>query len=250
MLGITPQYRGTLRNYIIGFGSLFDDIDIQRKDSSGNVTSIIRVPLSYGPAQKYISRINAESSDVAVVLPRMSFEISGISYDSGRKLNKMSGYTGGHTADGNKTFVYNPVPWDISLTLSLLVKNAEDGTQILEQILPFFTPSFIVPIKEVEELDIVRDTPVILESVDVQDTYEGDYLTRRVLEWTLGFTLKGYLYGSQDNRKTIKKSTAKIVNIDTNRDFSHQEYEIDPTTATELDDYGFSASITEFNNED
>ena len=136
------------------------------------------------------------------------------------------------------------------MTLSLLVKNAEDGTQILEQILPFFTPSFIVPIKEVEELNIVRDTPVILESVDVQDTYEGDYLTRRVLEWTLGFTLKGYLYGSQDNRKTIKKSTAKIVNIDTNKDFSHQEYQVNPTTATELDDYGFSASITEFNNED
>jgi hypothetical protein len=162
----------------------------------------------------------------------------------------MSGYTGAHTVDGNKTFVYNPVPWDISVTLSLLVKNAEDGTQILEQILPFFTPSFVVPIKEVDELDIVRDTPVILDSVDVQDTYEGDYQTRRVLEWTLGFTLKGYLYGSQDNRKTIKKSTAKIVNIDTNRDFSQQEYEIDPNTATELDDYGFSQSITEFNNED
>ena len=84
----------------------------------------------------------------------------------------------------------------------------------------------------------------------MQDTYEGDYLTRRVLEWTLGFTLKGYLYGSQDNKKTIKKSTAKIVNIDTNRDFSQQEYQIDHTTATELDDYGFGESITEFNNED
>lgn len=169
MLGITPQYRGTLRNYIIAFGSLFDDIDIQRKDSGGNITSVIRVPLSYGPAQKYISRINSEDNDVAVVLPRMSFEISGITYDAGRKLGKMSGYTGAHDEFGNKKFVYHPVPWDVSLSLSLLVKNAEDGTQILEQILPFFTPSFIVPIKEVEELSIVRDTPIILDSVDISD---------------------------------------------------------------------------------
>ena len=181
MLGITPQYRGTLRNYVIAFGTIFDDVDIERKDSNGTTQQIIRVPVSYGPMQKYLARVNTQA-ETAIVLPRMSFEISSLSYDPARKMVKTGGYKKQDTSDNTvQLFVYNPVPYDIGMTLSIITKNAEDGTQILEQVLPFFTPSFSLPIKDTDDMGITRDTPVTLESVDTQDEYEGDFLTRRAL---------------------------------------------------------------------
>lgn len=246
MLGVTPQYRGTMRNYVIAFGSLFDDIDIQRKNSMGEVIKTIRVPISYGPSQKYISRINFDAKSSSLILPRLSFEISGITYDSSRKLSKLGGYVG-TTEDGDKkTFVYNPVPWDINMTLSLLVKNAEDGTQILEQILPFFVPSFIVPIKEVEELGIVRDTPIVLNSVSVSDDYEGDYSTRRVLEWSLDFTIKGYLYGSSKESPIIRSAETNLADLNTNNKYRKTTVTPDPEDASPNNDYGFNSSVEDF----
>ena len=241
MLGKVPQYRSTIRNYVIAFGEIFNDITIERKDSTGAVEKYIKVPLSYGPTEKFLSRLEANSSnnEVAIVLPRMSFEIAGISYDPTRKRNKLRGVRkpkelGSTSSD----FIYNPVPYDIDFTLSLMVKNAEDGTQILEQILPFFTPSFNVPIKEVAEFDVVNDTPFILNSVDVQDDYEGDYLTRRSLIWSLGFTVKGHIWGGSGSKDVINTAITNISEIDGNvtRQLS---------TATVPNDFGFGADLPE-----
>jgi hypothetical protein len=214
MLGIVPQYRSTIRNYVIAFGSIFDDITVDRRDSNGTVLETLKVPLSYGPMQKYLARINYPGGNlgdtVSVILPRMSFEISSVTYDSVRKRNKLRGLRTVEATEETPTdkFVYNPVPYDINFSLSILVKNAEDGTQILEQILPFFTPSFTIPIKELEEFDLVNDTPLILNSVDVQDDYEGDWTTRRAIIWTLDFTMKGNLYGNTRDKPVITTETA------------------------------------------
>ena len=238
MLGVTPEYRNTIRNYVIAFGSIFDDITVQRKDSLGTVQQLIRVPLAYGPTQKYLSRLDAQSqsNEVAITLPRMSFEMSTFNYDSTRKRNKIRGVRNQNNTDVlSANFVYNPVPWDIGFSLSIMVKNAEDGTQILEQILPFFTPSFIIPIKEVEEMNLTTDVPLILDSVDVQDDYEGDYLTRRALIWTLSFTLKGQLYGTTAKRNIIKTAITNTYNTDNPTNTL--------TTATVPNDFGFGTNV-------
>jgi|TARA_B110000908_G_C10093213_1_gene375038 hypothetical protein len=247
MLGITNQYRGTLRNYIIAFGTIFDDVDVERKNNAGVTQQIVRVPLGYGPAQKYLTRIT-NSAETSITLPRMSFEISGLQYDSSRKLVKTGGYSYQDPSDANKKkFVFNPVPYDIGITLSIMVKNAEDGTQILEQILPFFTPSFNLPIKEATDVGVIRDTPIILESVDTTDEYEGDYLTRRSLIWTLGFTIKGFIYASSERRETITKAVTNINNnpVKTQK-YAKGEVTPDPTDALSTSDYGFSETITEY----
>jgi hypothetical protein len=241
MLGVTPAYRNTLRNYVIAFGSIFDDITIQRKDSAGAVKQTIKVPLSYGPTQKYLSRVGVSSTDneVAILLPRMSFEMNNFSYDPSRKRNKLSGIRKANNTDNlTSNFVYNPVPYDVGFTLSIMVKNAEDGTQILEQILPFFAPSFIIPIKELSgELDLVADVPLVLDGVDMQDDYEGDYLTRRALIWSLSFTLKGQVYGSKITSNII---TSAITNTYDTSDTGKTNA---LSTATVPNDFGFGETL-------
>lgn len=238
MLGKVPQYRSTIRNYVIAFGEIFNDITVERKNSAGVTEKYIKVPLSYGPTEKFLSRLDANSTnnEVAIVLPRMSFEISGISYDANRKRNKLLGVRKQNDNPNTADFIYNPVPYDIDFTLSLMVKNAEDGTQILEQILPFFTPSFNVPIKEVQEFDIVNDTPFILNSVDVQDDYEGDYLTRRSLIWTLSFTVKGNIWGGVAPKDVIRTAFTNISELPIG------ETETASTT-TVPDDFGFGVDV-------
>lgn len=238
MLGKVPQYRSTIRNYVIAFGEIFNDITVERKDSQGNTEKFIKVPLAYGPTQKFLSRLNIynKEAEVAIVLPRMSFEISGITYDPSRKRNKLTGVKKLSDDPNKQDFIYNPVPYDIDFTLSIMVKNAEDGTQILEQILPFFTPSFNIPIKEVKEFDIVNDTPLTLTGVDLQDDYEGDYLTRRALIWTLSFTLKGNIWGSTDPKDVIRTAFTNIAELPVN-----ESTEISTTTVP--DDFGFGVDL-------
>jgi len=238
MLGITPQYRSTIRNYVIAFGSVFDDITVARKDSVGKTQQLIKVPLAYGPGQKYLSRLDAQSqsNEVAITLPRMSFEMTSFNYDPTRKRSKIRGVRNIKNPDDNTSnFVYNPVPWDIGFALSIMVKNAEDGTQILEQILPFFTPSFILPIKEVEEMNLTTDVPLILDSVDVQDEYEGDFLTRRALIWTLSFTMKGQIYGTVAKRDIIRTALTNTYD----KDNPDQKF----TSSVVPNDFGFGTDL-------
>jgi len=191
-------YHGTLKKYVTLFGTLFNDIFINRVDTTHDVINTIKIPLLYAPREKVLARLLSDpnlTKPIATVLPRMSFEITTMMYSPSRKLPSV-GKTRKTIADTStlKT-AYNPVPYDISFSLYIMVKNVEDGTQILEQILPFFTPEWTSTINLIPELGVVQDIPLVLLNVTPQDTYEGDFEERRVMTWTLDFIMKGYFYG-------------------------------------------------------
>ena len=208
MLGST-FYHQTIRKYVAAFGTLFNDINVERKNSSGTVVEKIKVPLAYGPKQKHVlasQETTTVARQTATRTPRMGFALTGVAYDSIRKLNTVGRNVAANTAAGTSTLMtqYNPVPYNFDFTLFILVKNAEDGTQILEQILPFFTPEFTVTVNTIPEMGIKADTPIILNSADVSDEYEGDLDQRRTIIWTLSFLLKGYIYPDLKTSSVIK----------------------------------------------
>ena len=200
-------YHETLRKYIILFGTLFNDIYIQRNDNSGTNIQTLKIPISYSPRDKILSRLDTDPNlnrQVAITLPRMSFEMSAMNYDPDRKLNTIQKNVALiKRSDGNENAqersnlksVYNPVPYTMSFSLYIYVKNAEDGTKIMEQILPFFTPEWTATVNLLPEMNMTYDIPTILNSVSTEDIYEGDFITRRALIHTLEFTMKGYVFG-------------------------------------------------------
>ncbi len=190
------------------FGNIFNEIQVNRFDSSGNKIQTLSVPLEYSPKQKSIQRVMADPTlnrDISATLPRLGFEMTALSYAGARKLNSSTKIVRGVNTGGNDFgFVYTPVPYDMSFSLYVFVKNAEDGTQIIEQILPFFTPDYTVTIRALPELNINLDIPIELNSVTTDDSYEGDFdASRRVLTWQLDFTVKGYLFGPINKQKFI-----------------------------------------------
>jgi len=205
----TYFYHQTSRKMVVGFGTLFNTLEVQRTDSSGDVTEVIKIPLSYGPKDKMLTRISADPNlnpKVALTVPRMGFELTSMTYDSARKLNTMNRNVAKGTTGLKKQF--SPVPYNWEFSLYIFVKNAEDGTQILEQILPFFTPEFTVSMTLISSMSVKHDIPLVLNSVTSEDTYEGDFATRRSIIWTLSFTMKGYLYPNiVDNAKVITDVT-------------------------------------------
>lgn len=200
-------YFSTIRKYVILFGTLFNDIHVTRTDASGNTVSLLKVPLSYAPKEKMMTRFDNDPGidrEAATILPRMSFEMQTLNYDSSRKLNTLGKVTVKDTTANKLKYQYNPVPYNFDFTLYVYVKNAEDGTKIIEQILPFFTPEWTSTVSLIPELGINMDIPVILNSITTEDTYDGDFKTRRALIWTLNFTLKGYIYGPIRKNAVIK----------------------------------------------
>jgi hypothetical protein len=197
-----------MRKYVILFGTLFNDIHITRTDAAGNTTSLLKVPISYGPKEKMLTRLLSDPEiqrQSAITLPRMSFELTGISYDLSRKLNSLGKISVNSPTNKNKVkYQYNPVPYNFNFTLAVYVKNAEDGTKIMEQILPFFTPDWTSTVSLIPELNLNMDIPVILNNVTVQDNYDGKFTERSALIWTLNFTLKGYIYGPIKSNSVIK----------------------------------------------
>ena len=202
----TYFYHQISRKMVVAFGSLFNTIEVRRTDSSDAVTEVIKIPLSYGPKDKMLTRISSDPNlnpKVALTVPRMGFELLSMTYDSVRKLNTLNRNVKKGTTGLKKQF--NPVPYNWEFSLYIFVKNAEDGTQVLEQILPFFTPEFTVTMNLVSSMEEVRDIPLVLNSVTSEDTYEGDFATRRSIIWTLSFTMKGFLYPDiSDNAKVIE----------------------------------------------
>ena len=249
-------YHESLRKIIIAFGTIFNNIHIHRKDSSGNVVQSIKVPLAYSPKEKFIARLDqqpdlVEDRRVAVTLPRMGFEISGISYDPSRKLNRLGTIkkVRSSSTDGkimNKQF--NPVPYNISMNLYSFTSSAEGGLQIIEQILPFFQPDYTVTIRTVPSMNLVRDVPIILNSVNYEDTYSGDFTTRRAVVYTLSFTAKTYLYGPISQQRVIKETQADMYTDTTGTEKREQRIVVttDPTNADADDDFGFTTTITSF----
>ena len=202
----TYFYHQISRKMVVAFGSLFNTIEVRRTDSSDAVTEVIKIPLSYGPKDKMLTRISSDPNlnpKVALTVPRMGFELLSMTYDSVRKLNTLNRNVKKGTTGLKKQF--NPVPYNWEFSLYIFVKNAEDGTQVLEQILPFFTPEFTVTMNLVSSMEEVRDIPLVLNSVTSEDKYEGDFATRRSIIWTLSFTMKGFLYPDiSDNAKVIE----------------------------------------------
>jgi hypothetical protein len=195
MLG-TYYYHEILRKTIIAFGTIFNDISVVHRDSAGNVTNDMKVPLAYGPAQKFLARIEQQENlnkPVQITLPRMSFEQNGITYDAARKSSVTQTFK---AVDGNNVKkVFMPVPYDVSFELNIFAKLNDDALQIVEQILPYFQPSFTVTLDLVESIGEKRDIPIVLNGISFQDDYEGDFSTRRALIYTLSFTAKTYLFG-------------------------------------------------------
>ena len=207
MLG-TYYYHEILRKTIIAFGTIFNDIHIRHRDGAGKESSDMRVPLAYGPMQKYLARLEQQpdlNRATQITLPRMSFETTNIAYDATRKGGITQTFK---ASDGNKLRkVFMPVPYNLSFELNILVKLNDDALQIIEQILPYFQPSFNITIDLIGVIGEKRDIPIVLDNISFQDDYEGDFATRRALIYTLNFTAKTYLFGpvSDSSEGLIKK---------------------------------------------
>ena len=192
-------YHEIIRKTVIAFGTLFNDIYVRHDDQAGNVISELKVPVAYGPRQKFLARIQQQpdlNKAVQITLPRMSFEITNISYDASRKAGITQTFKAPNKDNDDKlTKVFMPVPYNIGFELNILCKLQDDGLQILEQILPFFQPGFTLSIDLVKSIGEKRDIPMILNSINQQDDYEGEFSTRRALIYTLSFTAKTFMFG-------------------------------------------------------
>jgi hypothetical protein len=215
MLNNPNFYHGTIRKAIVAFGSLFSNIQIEResKDGTNTVLQTVAVPLGYGPKEKWVVRLDSDpglNKAVYTTLPRMAFEITGYEYDATRKINRMNKLTCELSTSDRKS-MYTPVPYNLEITLYVLTKTQEDALQIIEQILPVFTPEYTMVINAVPEMNVAQDIPVILKSISAQDDYDGDFQTRRFVTHTLNFTLKLNLYGPVSTTGLIKKTTVNIT---------------------------------------
>ena len=328
----TYFYNKNIRNIVILFGTVFNDISVRRTDSEDVVQEEFKVPIAYGPAEKFLVRLRQDRTPkVGLTLPRMSFEFTSISYDPTRKLQSTKrfkapkvlgtvqsiildssgkGYIlnspptvtfsgGGATTQATATAVvgasgviesitldtagsgyvstphiiitdiggvgegatatanmvaspdelrtsYTPTPYNFDFTLSVMVKNSDDGTQILEQILPYFTPEYQVTMVEMNTMGIKRDIPIIFTGLTTEDNYEGDFISRRALIHTLTFTVQGYLYGPTSDVGIIKEvDVNKFNSLTTATQLSNTNIQPDPTSADTDDDYGYTTIITE-----
>jgi len=246
-------YNESMRRMTIAFGQIFNNIQIKRKDSNDNVVQSIRVPLAYAPKEKFLVRLDQQASlenrEFAITLPRMGFEITGISYDGSRKLTRIQKYKTVKTGAEGKILNYNytPVPYNISYGLYVFTATAESGLQIIEQILPYFQPDYTVTVNAIPEMDIKRDVPIVLNGVQYEDSYSGDFTQRRAVIYSLTFTAKTYLFGPTSTQKVIKETQADIY---TDLPESKREERVivvpDPTSADADDDFGFTTTIQTF----
>ncbi len=266
MLG-TYFYHEIIRKTVVAFGTLFNDVHIRHQDASGKDISEIKVPISYGPRQKFLARIQQQpelSKATQITLPRMSFEVNNISYDPSRK----SGVTQTFKAkDGKKLKkVFMPVPYNLGFELNILTKLQDDSLQILEQILPFFQPGFNLSIDLVKQIGEKRDVPMVLENIAFQDDYEGNFETRRALIYTLSFTAKTYMFGpiadstdglirkvqldyySDTNTRTASREMRYTVAAKAKKDYNEDDVidQYDDPLIPPGDDFGFTEERTFF----
>lgn len=258
MLG-TYYYHEIIRRTIISFGTLFNNIHIRHENESGDDISLIKVPIAYGPVQKFLARLDEKPDlrkKVAITLPRMSFEMTTIQYDTSRKVSTVQTFQANRTGVG-PVKVYMPAPYNIGIQLSIITKYQDDMLQIIEQILPFFQPQFNLSIDLVNSIGEKRDIPIILEGISMSDDYEGDFSTRRSLVYTLNFTAKTSLFGpiAESSESLIKKVQVDYyANTETKNASRQLRYTVEPraikdynndattTLAQEIND-----TITEFN---
>ena len=263
-------YHEIIRKTVIAFGTLFNDIHVRHDDQAGNPISEIKVPVAYGPRQKFLARITQQAElnkATQITLPRMSFEITSISYDSSRKAGITQTFKAPNKDNDDKlTKVFMPVPYNIGFDLNILVKLQDDGLQILEQILPFFQPAFTLSIDLVKSIGEKRDVPMVLNNISQQDDYEGDFSTRRALIYTLSFTAKTFMFGhisntpeglirkvqldyySDSNTRTAKRVQRYTVAAKAKKDYNEDnviDTKDDPLIEPG-DDFGFTETSTFF----
>ena len=232
MLG-NYSYHEIFRKTIVAFGTLFNNIELRRQDE------VMKVPLAYGPKDKFLARLDQvpdpTNKRVSITLPRIGFEITGITYDSSRKVAPTQKIKIASTASKNKN-TFMPVPYNIGFELAIISKNQEDGLQIIEQILPVFQPHYNLAVKLLPEMSEIRDIPIVLNDIDYEDSYEGDFSTRRAIIYTLQFTAKTYLYGPVTSASTIKKSTLEYYSsTDTTKAPREVRYQATPTSLQDRD---------------
>lgn len=251
----THFYHQRLRKSVAVFGTLFNNIYVLRKDSGGNVISQIKVPLSYAPKQKYLERIRENpdldtDTKVAIKLPRMSFEIVNIAYDPGRQLQKTNSFSQVGTSVSNRNKFNMFVPYNVSFQLSIYAKSQDDALQIVEQILPYFSPQYTLTLKPFADYpDVKEDVPITLVGVDFSDDFEGTMEARRTIIYTLSFDMKVNFYGPVANATIIRKSIVDIYNMDAglkDSDIGLERIEVipDPADASPDSDYGFQTTIS------
>ena len=268
MLG-TYYYHEIMRKTIVAFGTLFNQIYIRHDDRSGNTYSDLKVPLAYGPSQKFLARLEQQedlNKPVQITLPRMSFEMNNIQYDSTRKVGITQTFKAVDKSTSAVKKVFMPVPYNVGFELNILTKLNDDALQIVEQILPYFQPSFNVTIDLISSIGEKRDVPVVLDSISFQDDYEGDFSTRRALIYTLRFTAKTYLFGPvADSSDGLIKKVQVDYYADTNTQTAKREmrYIATPKALTDKnndgvvnaaddallgpnDDFGFNETTTFF----
>ena len=263
-------YHEIIRKTVIAFGTLFNDIHVRHDDQAGNALSEIKVPVAYGPRQKFLARITQQAElnkATQITLPRMSFEITSIQYDSSRKSGITQTFKAPNKDNDDKlTKVFMPVPYNIGFDLNILVKLQDDGLQILEQILPFFQPAFTLSIDLVKSIGEKRDVPMVLNNITQQDDYEGDFSTRRALIYTLSFTAKSFMFGhisntpeglirkvqldyySDSNTRTAKRVQRYTVAAKAKKDYNEDnviDTKDDPLIEPG-DDFGFTETRTFF----
>jgi hypothetical protein len=203
-------YHGTIRKYIIMFGKMFNDINITRFDANSTAVQVKKVPISYGPTEKWLARMRQDPRErqVAMVLPRLSFEIIGMSYAPTRNLNRAVRDVKVNESDSTTYITQQvPVPYDFNILLSAMVATNEDGVQITEQIIPYFRPEYTVSADMIAEMGISRDIPIELVDVSIDDSYEGSFNDSRMIIYNFNFTLKGYLYGPLETKGGVIKRT-------------------------------------------
>jgi len=212
-------YHGIIRKYIIMFGNMFNDIDIQRFNNSETAVQTIRVPIAYGPREKFLARLNQDPNlnrEVSIQLPRLSFEITNMTYAPDRTLNKLQKNTAlGDNGDSLRS-QFVPVPYDIEISLYGMFDNNEDAVQVVEQILPFFRPDWTNSVKLVPEMSEYIDIPTVLNGMSIEDSYDADFQTRRAIIYTFNFTVKGLIYGPVSKKGVIKRTYVDLTAQDAN----------------------------------
>ena len=247
-------YHETIRKIIVAFGTTFNNVQLVRKDNSGNITQSMKVPLAYGPKEKFLVRLRADpdlSSKVAITLPRIGFEIQNLAYDGTRKLSRVQKFKKVNTGNNTRTLdtQFMPVPYNLDIVLYVLAKQSDDALQIVEQILPFFQPDYTIMVNDMADMGIKRDVPIILNSISYEDNYEGDFDQRRALIYTMNFTCKFYLYGPVTSSNIIRTVQAdQYTDMPDQSPKREQRYTVTPSpvSADADDDFGFNETTSFF----
>jgi hypothetical protein len=247
-------YHQKIRKCVAIFGAIFNNLYVLRKDSNGNVVSQVKVPLSYAPKDKYLERIRenanlSENTQVAIKLPRMSFEITSFTYDADRQLTKLSNFTTKGTANSNRQKFYSPVPYSINFQLNIYAKNQDDALQLVEQIIPTFNPQYSLTIKPfaTEYPDFKEDIPIIIQGVSFADDFEGALDQRRTILYTLDFEMKVQFYGNITSGSIIREVNADLYIIEPNENALAEKIVVTPNPTDIIgladSDFGFTVDI-------